>query len=113
MKKCLLFLVLSGFFMAEAQEKTAAYERYWKPDTRKIRVISYNVFNGFDWGKDRDRQERFVAWIREQDAGVVAMQELCGFTQESLSALAKQWGHPYAVIVKENGYPVGITSLSG
>lgn len=108
----LLFLVLSGFFMAEAQEKTAAYERYWKPDTRKIRVISYNVFNGFDWGKDRDRQERFVAWIREQDAGVVAMQELCGFTQESLSALAKQWGHPYAVIVKENGYPVGITSKS-
>lgn len=108
----LLVLFLSGGWIAGAQEKTTEYERYWKPGARKIRVISYNIFNGFDWGKDRDRQERFVDWMKGQHPEVVAMQELCGFTQESLSALAKRWGHPYAVIVKEDGYPVGITSKS-
>lgn len=113
--KQVVFLLLwgvLGVFVAEAQEKTVAYERHWRADTRKIRVISYNVFNGFDWGKDRDRLSRFVDWIKKQNPEVLAMQELCGFTQESLSALARQWGHPYAVIVKENGYPVGITSKS-
>lgn len=75
-----------------------------------MRIISYNVFNGFNWKKDKDRQERFVEWIREQDPEILALQELCGFTQQSLQELAKYWGHPYAIILKEDGYPVGITS---
>ena len=114
MKNAIFLLVwlLAAVFVAGAQEKTAGYERFWKSGVRKVRVVSYNVFNGFDRGNDRDRQERLVEWIRKQNPEVVAMQELCGFTQESLSALARQWGHPYAVIVKENGYPVGITSKS-
>ena len=41
---------------------------------------------------------------------MVALQELCGFTKEKLSELAKAWGHPYAEILKTSGYPVGITS---
>ncbi|MEG1400915.1 endonuclease/exonuclease/phosphatase family protein [Bacteroides sp.] len=100
-----LFCLLST--SAEGQE---SLERHWKPGMEKMRVISYNIFNGFDWGKDGDRRERFIHWMKEKDPEVLAMQELCGFTQESLSQLAKQWGHPYAVIVKENGYPVGISS---
>lgn len=104
---CMLLVGVSSNAQIISNEK---YERHWEAGHEKIRIISYNIFNGFDWGKDTDRQERFVNWIRQQDPEILALQELCGFTQERLSALAKQWGHPYAVIVKENGYPVGITS---
>lgn len=104
---CMLLVGVSSNAQTISNEK---YERHWEAGHEKIRIISYNIFNGFDWGKDTDRQERFVNWIRQQDPEILALQELCGFTQERLSALAKQWGHPYAVIVKENGYPVGITS---
>ncbi|MCK7556777.1 endonuclease/exonuclease/phosphatase family protein [Chitinophaga sedimenti] len=41
---------------------------------------------------------------------VLALEECNGFTQKSLEELAATWGHPYAVIVKENGYPTGLTS---
>lgn len=86
------------------------YERHWDTSYEKIKIISYNVFNGFNWKKDIDRQNRFVTWIQQQNPDILALQELCGFTKESLSALAKQWNHPYSAIIKENGYPVGITS---
>ena len=104
---CMLLVGVSSNAQTISNEK---YERHWEAGHEKVRIISYNIFNGFDWGKDTDRQERFVNWIRQQDPEILALQELCGFTQERLSALAKQWGHPYALIVKENGYPVGITS---
>lgn len=104
----IVFFYVLGCFTLNAQQ--VSYERHWKDDVEKIRVISYNIFNGFNWGKDQERKERFVDWIKMQDPEILAMQELCGFTQESLSAFAKEWGHPYAVILKGNGYPVGVTS---
>lgn len=61
-------------------------------------------------GERSGRRERFISRIKSRTPEVVAMQELCGFTQESLIELANEWGHPYAAIVKESGYPVGITS---
>ncbi len=99
------FLVIS--FCVNAQNP---YERHWKKNIEKVRVISYNILNGFDWGKDLERQNRLVEWVKEKDPEILALEELCGFNQEKLSALAKQWGHPYAMIVKEDGYPVGVTS---
>lgn len=91
-----------------AQQRS--YERHWKSGVGKVRVISYNIFNGFDWKKDADRKERLVQWVRQQDPEVLALQELCGFTQQDLEELGRQWGHPYAAILKEEGYPVGVTS---
>lgn len=41
---------------------------------------------------------------------MLALQELVGITGLQLAQLAKQWDHPYAAILKEGGYPVGITS---
>lgn len=87
-----------------------ANERHWDSDFEKVRIISYNIFNGFDWGRDRDRQARFSEWVKRQAPDILALQELCGFTERTLAELAKGWGHPYCAIVKENGYPVGITS---
>ncbi len=107
---CTVVFIFLFIFSSNAQENVKALERHWKPNVEKIQIISYNIFNGFDWRKDTERQERFIKWVINKDPEVLAMQELCGFTQESLSELAKEWGHMYAVIVKEGGYPVGLTS---
>ncbi|MCB0686892.1 MAG: endonuclease/exonuclease/phosphatase family protein [Saprospiraceae bacterium] len=77
-----------------------------------LKVMTYNIWNGFDWGKDTARNNDFVDWIRAQDPDVLALQELCGYTEEKLLLDAKRWGHSYAVILKTEGYPVGLTSQS-
>ncbi|NKI27463.1 hypothetical protein HCG49_12910 [Arenibacter sp. 6A1] len=77
---------------------------------KSVKVISYNIWNGFDWGKDTDRKKQFIDWVNTQNPDVFALQELCGYTQEKLLDDAKKWGHNYAEILKTSGYPVGITS---
>lgn len=99
--------LLWGCLTATAQ---TPLERHWKKEVEKVRIMSYNILNGFDWGNDTEREERLVEWVRHQDPEILGLQELCGFTQEKLQKLAQRWGHPYAMIVKEEGYPVGITS---
>jgi endonuclease/exonuclease/phosphatase family metal-dependent hydrolase len=75
-----------------------------------LKIITYNIWNGFDWGKDQARHGRFVKWVRQQAPDVLALQELCGYTEEKLQADAAEWGHAYSVLLKTDGYPVGITS---
>ena len=77
---------------------------------KSVKVISYNIWNGFDWGKDTDRKMEFIEWVNTQNPDVFALQELCGYTQEKLLQDARKWGHNYAEILKTDGYPVGITS---
>lgn len=84
------------------------YASFTPPLERKLSIIEYNVCDGFD--SNATRINTFVQWARKEKVDVIALEELCGFTQASLERLAKTWGHPYAVIAKENGYPVGITS---
>ena len=81
-----------------------------QPATSQMRVITYNIWNGFDWGKDTLRHAQFMDWVNFQKPDVFALQELCGYTQEKLAADAKAWGHDHAIILKEDGYPVGLTS---
>ena len=73
-------------------------------------MITYNIWNGHDWGKDVDRHYKMVSWVKSKKPDVVALQELCGYTEEKLASDAKQWGHHYSIILKTDGYPVGITS---
>ncbi len=87
-----------------------SYERDWRTDRQKIKIISYNIMDGFSNGADKDRIARFTAWVKEQSPDVLALNELCGFTEAKLKELAAGYGHPYVAIVKENGYPVGLTS---
>ena len=79
-------------------------------EKESLKVISYNIWNGFDWDKDNDRKSEFIDWVNTQRPDVFALQELCGYTQDELLKDAKKWGHSYAEIVKTSGYPVGITS---
>lgn len=75
-----------------------------------LKVLSYNIWNGFDWGKDTVRQAKTIYWIRSKKPDVLALQELCGYTEEKLSEDAKKWGHNYSLLLKTDGYSVGLTS---
>lgn len=73
-------------------------------------IFSYNILDGFEQQQDSSRRERFVRFMRRERPDVVALNELVGFTEKDLQALAESYGHPYVAIVKEEGYPVGLTS---
>lgn len=78
----------------------------------RLRVISYNILDGFNGGKDSVRQGKTAAWIKSQNANVVSLQELVGYTDERLRKEASQWGHKYSVLLKTSGYSVGLTADS-
>ncbi|PZX49866.1 endonuclease/exonuclease/phosphatase family protein [Algoriphagus chordae] len=85
---------------------TAFAEEKVKP----LKVMTYNIWNGFDWGKDTTRHESLIQWLKGQNPDVLALQELCGYTEEKLRQDAAKWGHPYVQILKEKGYPTALTS---
>lgn len=78
--------------------------------TSSFKVMTYNILDGYDHGKDKEREQKASDFIRSQSPDVVALQELVGFTEESLQKFAESYGHDYSVLLKENGYPVGLTS---
>ena len=74
-----------------------------------VKVLSYNVLEGMKLDK-ANNYNNFVAWITEQAPDIMAIEETNGFTKETLTALSTRWGHNYAEMCKEDGYPVSITS---
>jgi len=76
-----------------------------------VKVISYNIWNGYDWGKDEARRGELVTWMKEQNPDIVGLQELCKYSNEKLAEDAKNWGHEYSVLLKKSGYSVGLTSI--
>ena len=101
MKRAFLLIFLFSSFILT----TIAQE-----DKKSLKVISYNIWNGFDWGKDTLRHQQFLDWASFQKPDVIAFQELCGYTETQLAKDAKAWGHDYALLLKDDGYPVGLTS---
>lgn len=81
-----------------------------KAQNDSLKILSYNIWNGFEWGKDLARKKKMTEWLKEVDADIIGFQELNDFTAEDLGAWAKEIGHEYSVLLKEDGYPIGITS---
>lgn len=75
---------------------------------KSLHIIEYNIWNGFE--KDSVRRARFVDWMKQRQPDITGLTELVGFKATDLAGLAKEYGHPYSAIVKEEGYPVGVTS---
>lgn len=48
--------------------------------------------------------------MKELDPDVVSLQELNGYTSQILAEDALSYGHGYSVLLKEEGFPTGITS---
>ena len=78
-------------------------------DASPLRLITYNVLYGFNHGKAGETGPK---WLAAQKPDIVALQELNGFTQTTLEQTARQWHHDHAVILKEKGFPVGLTANS-
>ncbi len=74
-----------------------------------LTVLSYNVQDGFEW-KKKENMERFTEWVSQLDPDVIVYQELVSFKHADLTSLAKTYGHDFSVLLKEDGYPTGITS---
>ncbi|MEM9141929.1 MAG: endonuclease/exonuclease/phosphatase family protein [Bacteroidota bacterium] len=96
---CVFALTLMVFSKVWAQKKEPLFK-----------VMTYNIWNGFDWGEDLNRKKECIAWIKSQGPDVLALQELCGYTEEQLREDARKWGHPYVQLLKTDGYPTALTS---
>jgi len=77
-------------------------------DDSTLRIISYNVWYGFT--RAAERKENWISWMKEQDPDLVSLQELNEYTPELLAEDAAKYGHSYSVLLKEEGFPTGITS---
>jgi len=77
-------------------------------DCDNLKIISYNVWYGFT--KVPERKKAWMAWMNEQRPDVVSLQELNEYTHQKLAEDAKGYGHTYSVLLKEEGFPTGITS---
>lgn len=75
---------------------------------QELKIISYNIWNGFE--QQSTRKNKFTEWIRKEQPDIVALQELVDFNKEDLGELSKVYGHAYSILLKEKGYPVGISS---
>src|SRR5690606_25552627 len=73
-----------------------------------LKLVSYNVWYGFTMVPER--KEKWITWMNEQQPDVVSLQELNEYTSQKLAADAKRYGHEYSVLLKEDGFPTGITS---
>ena len=102
------FLLIIGVISSNL----SAQENQSSPQEETFKVITYNIWNGYDWGKDEDRRNRTNQWIAEQNPTIVALQELCKYNDKKLKTDAKSWGHEYSVLLKTSGYSVGLTSNS-
>jgi len=78
------------------------------PAESNLRILAYNVWVGFT--KVPDRKPLWLDWMKAQDADVVLLQELNGYSPGMLEEDAEVWGHPHTVLLKEEGFPTGITS---
>lgn len=79
-------------------------------ENESFKIISYNIWNGFDWGKDENRRSELTSWVKDQNPTIVGLQELCKYSDAKLKEDAKKWGHNYSVLLKKSGYSVGLTS---
>ena len=72
-----------------------------------LKVVNWNVLCGFNHNKAINEGAN---WVREEAPDVVAFQELNGISEKQLIESSRRWGHGYAAMNKETGFPVGLTS---
>jgi len=90
------------------QKTEKIYADLQNNEANRLRVLSYNVFNGFQ-GQD-SIMKGFSSWVRKLDPDIIAFQEMNGFTPEKLQALGERIGYSYTVLQKITGHPLAIIS---
>lgn len=74
---------------------------------RNLKIINWNILYSFNHKLATDAG---IEWLKQQQADVLGLQELKGTRELRLSEMAQKWGHEYSAILKERGFPVGLTS---
>lgn len=75
----------------------------------KVKIICYNILEGMVTDTSPNKQV-FAKWVEFQNPDILALQETNNFTQDKLEDLAHSYGHPYAILSKEPGYPPSLTA---
>lgn len=75
---------------------------------KELKILNYNVLRGFS--SDTTIMSEYIGWVKEIDPDIVTYQEMNFFTQKSLETFAAKYGHRFAAILMEKGFPVAITS---
>ena len=99
-------ILFPSFVAAQDSVETSSSPKLTKGSTT-FKIVNWNVLYGFNHSKS---VEAGAEWLDEQKPDVVALQELNGVTSDGLKKLATQWQHSHSVILKETGFPVGLTS---
>lgn len=73
-----------------------------------FRLVTYNVWYGFT--KAPQRKQQWLQWMKNKVPDVVVLQELNKYTGKQLAEDGAFWGHEHSVLLKEDGFPTGITS---
>ncbi|MCX8230141.1 MAG: sulfatase-like hydrolase/transferase [Planctomycetota bacterium] len=85
---------------------------------RPLKVVTYNVLEGFEnhrvgspYLPGEQRKKGVIKWLQKQSPDVIGWQELNGYTTTRLREESRQWGHEHAVLLKERGYDLGLSSV--
>lgn len=98
-----ILLVIASSFSSCKSGKNETFK-----ESSNLKIISHNVWYGFT--KVPERKKTWIAWMNDQEADIVSLQELNEYNQAKLAEDAKSYGHAYSVLLKEEGFPTGITS---
>lgn len=98
-----VFLALSSTFFSCNPGNREPVE-----ESSNLKIITHNVWYGFTIVPER--KQSWIAWMNEQKADVISLQELNEYSQATLAEDARSYGHSYSVLLKEEGFPTGITS---
>ena len=102
-KNIFFLIILTLFTLSCTRETTESTSSKFK-----MRILAYNVWYGFT--KVPDRKPLWLEWMKTQNSDIVFLQELNKYTPKMLEEDAKHWGHNHTVLLKEEGFPTGITS---
>ncbi len=102
-----LVAILIGLFSISSSS-CVSEKKNNKHTSSNFRIISHNIWYGFT--EVPERKASWLAWMNEQQPDVVSLQELNDYTPQKLAEDAKSYGHNYSVLLKEEGFPTGITS---
>lgn len=86
---------------------------------RELTILSYNVWDGFRQHTEEGPtvKETYMKWVKELRPDIVAYQEMCFFSPDSLENFAAEYAHPYGILsnpfesLKKN-HPVALTAKS-
>jgi len=101
MKKTILLSIIALFALNSCKPLNVQVKQ------KELKIINWNILYSFN---HKRATVQGVDWIKRQNPDVLGLQELNGNTAASLKELAQKWGHKYSVILKEQGFPVGLTS---